>query len=251
MPKPAAQKESSNAKRIDALETELKKRDDEIIQLNNSFEIRLKTVEKTLLDEIATLKSKIDTLTTADAAPDLDVPKIEHDLLVIGDSIARDVESETVNPGGETDVEFLPGARPADVMERFRELSKTESYKRIAVHVGSNMIPAYSRSYVADRIVECMEMIRELSPDSKIAFSCILPKVGDHLLAGIDEINFRVTRSGRTGPPSKRYGFIDHSRHLTDSRGRVNPLFFKQDGIHLSQSGIAAFNQSLKGVIAA
>lgn len=249
MTKPATQKDSSNSKRIDKLVTELKKRDDEIVELKNSFEARLLTVEKTLRDEIEILKSQIESLTTADTPSDPAAPKIEHDLLVIGDSIARDVDGETVNPGGETEVEFLPGARPVDVMERFRELSKTDTYKRIIVHVGSNMIPTYSREYVADRIVECMESIRELAPDSKIAFSAILPKVGDYLLAGIDAVNSRVMLSGQTGPPRKRYGHIDHSRYMTDFRGLVNPRLFKNDAIHPSEAGIVAFNKSLKCIM--
>lgn len=249
MPKSPVQRENAIRRRLDNLELQLQLKDDELAKL-----------DKTLHDEIAKrdviisdLNSKIDSLISANDLMDTpqleNVEKVEHDLLLIGDSIVRHVDSESINPGGDTEVKCLPGARPDDVVNEFRKMSQHNSYKRIIVHVGSNLIPKFSRSYTAAKVTECLEMVKELSPQSRIAFSPILPKDGDHLLAGIDEVNHRVIQSGQTGPIRTRFGFANHARCMQDNLGHVDPGLFVDDGIHLSRRGIKAFEYSLKGLV--
>ena len=143
----------------------------------------------------------------------------------------------------DTTVKCLPGAQPDDVVAEFRKLASSHSYKRIVVHVGTNLVPKFSPAYTADKIVQCMETIRELSPTSKIAFSHVLPKESNRLL--INFINHRVSLGGLIGPSRVRFGHVSHSEHFCNSFGHVDARLFKQDGIHLSALGVNQFNNSL------
>lgn len=257
MPKPPAVKDV--VKRIDVLERLLKAKDGEINDLKSS----LRDVEKLFADElnkrdviITDLYAKIDDVESkvstdvvaisTEPTENAEIIKNEHDLLIIGDSLVRGLDAQAINPGGDTVVECLPGARPDGVTEKFREMSKTDSFKRVIVHVGTNLAPKYSRSCVADKITRCLEMVRELSPNSQVAFSSLLPKEGDHLLEGINEVNYRVFNSGLCGHYKTRYGFVNHRDFFQDKMGQVNPTLFKEDGLHLSELGVKAFEKSLK-----
>ena len=272
MSKPAWQKDL--LLRIEKLERSMKNKDDEVRNLRTE----LRSTKKEFAEELATkdlviseLYTKIENITTLpqnvdsapEAAPSNDTsfpsnepadsviaPKIEEDLLVIGDSLVRDLEASVLNPGGETTVSCLPGARPRDVVRKFRELTTTNRYKRIIVHVGSNLIPKFSRDTCSARIIDCMESIRELAPESKLAFSSVLPKLGNHLLQGIDKVNFDVIRSGKMGPNRTRYGHISHvSQFTTAATGAVDHELFKRDGIHLTEKGRLSFAKSLNYLV--
>ena len=243
----------SLSKRLDELERALQFKEHEINELkhlqkqtNDSF------IEKFMRQDaiIAELRANLEQdPSLADNPEPESQPIAEHDLLVIGDSIVRDVSGSVINPGGDTTVKCLPGARPDDVVAEFRKMSSAHSYKRIVVHVGTNLIPKFSPAYTADKIVQCMETIRELAPTSKIAFSHILPKESNRLLTGINFINYRVLSSGRTGPTRTRFGNTGHSVHFCNSFGQVDTRLFKKDGTHLSDLGVKKFNDSLKLLI--
>ena len=255
MPKSPVQKENALRKRIENLEFRLKLKDDEVAQLATNLKEELSKRDKIISDLIDKIDgiSSSNSITSTDeneelgsqqeAEPEL---KIEHDLLIIGDSLVRNVSGEVINPGGDTTVECIPGARPENVAETFRQLLKTKSFKRVIVHVGSNLIPRYSPSYVADKITDCLDVIKKLSPQSRLAFSSVLPKIGRHLNAGINAVNSRVMMSGGSGPPRCRYGSADHSLFFADNRGYVNPYLFSSDGIHLSKEGLTEFENSLR-----
>ena len=179
----------------------------------------------------------------------LEVDVTDHDLLVIGDSIVDSIDPKDVNANGGTTVVCVRGGLPKDIVEAFRNQIKRKRFKRIVVHVGTNMIPIYYKEYVADSIINAMFEIKKLSPDSKIAFSCILPKWNDSWLPDIDYINSRVANAGISVPPSRRFGFCNHLHRFIGVNGQVNPALFSKDGIHLSQSGSQLFNKSLKLLI--
>ena len=208
-------------------------------------------VEKLLKQDaiIAELRTNFEKDSTVVDIPESQPAIAEHDLLVIGDSIVRGISDTVINPGGDTTIKCLPGARPDDVVAEFRKMSSSHSYKRIVVHVGTNLIPKFSPAYTADKIVQCMEMIRELAPTSKIAFSHILPKESDRLLTGINYINRRVIMSGFSGPSRTRFGNVGHSIQFCNSFGQVDARLFKKDGTHLSDLGVKQFNTSLKLLI--
>lgn len=249
--------------RLTKLEKELQIKNDRISKLEHGFRKELEVLERSLRDEIrqrdgviASLKSKIQEnmiaglqsklqeapTTYADAVAADAVTKNEHDLLVIGDSIVRFVDGEKINPGGDTSVKCIPGARPDTIISECKELLKTNSFKRIVVHTGTNLIPRYSRTFVSDKIVECLEALKQLTPKSRITFSAILPKYDDTFLAGINEVNSRVERSGRF----VGFGCINHCRAMTHPDGSVNARLFNNDAVHLSPRGVEALQNSLR-----
>lgn len=238
--------------RLDNFEQLLKDKDTEIqdlkrIHTESTNDLLGKINAQQLL--IAELQSKLEIDSSPlDPIPPSE-PKSEQDLLIIGDSIVRDVDSSVINPGSDTTIKCLPGARPDDVVAEFRELAKSTSFKRIVVHVGTNLIPKFSPAYTADKITECLEMIRELAPSSKIAYSHILPKVSDDLLYGINFVNYQVTVNGMTGPTRTRFGHVSHCNSFTNSTGRVEPSLFSKDGIHLSRKGKIQLNNSIKNLV--
>ena len=246
-PKRKTSQSNDVLKRLDELERSLKARENEIIELKrfqqqvtDSFSEKIRKQDAV----IAELRSIVEKDSSPDDIP-ASQPKADHDLLVIGDSIVRDVSDSVINPGGDTTVKCLPGARPDDVVAEFRKLSSSASFKRIVVHVGTNLIPKYTPAYTADKIVQCMETIRKLAPTSKIAFSHLLPKESDRLLPAINFINHRVTTSGSNGPPRSRFGHAAHSMNFCNPFGQVDARLFKKDGIHLSDLGANRFNKSL------
>ena len=125
-------------------------------------------------------------------------------------------------------------------------MCKTASFKRIIVHAGTNLIPKYNPSTVADKIIDAMEQIRSLSPQSKVAFSALLPKDGVHLIPGINEVNQRVERAGMCGHFRTRYGFVPHAKFFVDSFGDVDRRLFQRDGTHLTDLGSRALEKSLR-----
>lgn len=218
-----------------SFEAKIIQRDLVISELSAKIEklSNLQPLQSNIHDPVQSLANTDENAERTDEKP----TPVEHDLLVIGDSILRDLDCEVINPGGDATVKCLPGARPEDVIDEFRRISKTDSYKRIIVHVGSNLIPKFNPSYVSAKIVECLETVKKLSPHSKLAFSQILPKEGDHLIAGINTVNRQVLSSGLCGPARTRFGNIPHGEFFCDRGGAVIPQLFTGDGIHLSARG--------------
>ena len=157
----------------------------------------------------------------------------------------RHLNPEAINPGGDTTIEYVPGAGPDGLIDKFNEISKTTSYKRIIVHAGTNLVPKFSRATFADKIIDTLEKIRKLSPHLKVAFSAVLPKEGDHLIDGINEINYRVKQGGLCGHYRTRYGFVPHVKFFVNSYGQINHRLFQRDGIHLTDMGCRALEKSL------
>ena len=191
------------------LEQLMKKKDDEIVELKSE----LRSSRKNFADEIkerdaviTDLFEKLDELKLNDqpatvennepaenvdeSAAEVATPvvKVEHDHLVLGDSLLRNLNPEAINPGGDTTIECVPGARPDGLIDKFNEIGKTTSYKRIIVHAVTNIAPNFSRAIFAYKIIETLENVRKLSPHSKLAFSPVLPKEGDHIIDGINDV---------------------------------------------------------------
>lgn len=240
------------------LQRDVQAKNDEIDELRSLFDKRFEKLEQSLLtrdNTILELTQKIDLLTLANNQNDLEQSqneehvKSERDLLVIGDSLIRHLDESALNPGGDTTINCIPGGRPNDVAEEFRKIAKTEKYKRIIVHIGSNMIPRYTPSFCANKIIECMDIVKKLAPDSQVAYSCVLPKIGNHLLPGINFVNEKVVGSSRFGPPRRKFGFIQHEPFFCDSTGHVDAGLFGRDGLHLSTRGISALQNSMKRLL--
>ena len=219
---------------------EMKKKDEKIASLElENAQLRDSKCENSVKSKI---KAGEDTV--AD-----DVSVTEHDLLIIGDSLVDSIDPQKVNPSGGTTVVCIRGGTPNDILEAFRKQTTTKKYKRIVVHVGTNLIPVFSKEYVSDNIIATMLEIKKLSPKSKLAFSSILPKYNDSWLNDIDYINSRVANAGFHVPHSRSYGFCNHMCRFVNNNGTVLRSLFGKDGIHLTYSGSQLFTKSLKLLI--
>ena len=220
----------------------LKEKDEKIAQLEAEIaELRSFRNGGPVLDDVDV--SVIDTLVTNEEVI------TEHDLLIIGDSIVDSVDPVASNPNGGSTVVCVRGGTPRDILEMYRKTTQTKKFKRVIVHAGTNLLPVFSKEYVADNLIETMFDIKKLSPDSKVAFSCILPKFNDSWLSDIDYINSRVSRAGFNVPKHLSFGFCNHLDRFVGPRGTVNPAYYRKDGIHLSSKGSELFNRSLKMLI--
>ena len=129
----------------------------QILELQVNFEKSLKTLES----KLDTLLSTENLVSTENDSP----PEIkQHDVLIIGDSIVSSVDTDMIDPDADITTECIRGGRPADITNRFEEIIKEKNFKRIFVHVGTNLIPRFSPNYVADQILICLERIKFLSP---------------------------------------------------------------------------------------
>ena len=170
------------------------------------------------------------------------VDKPHHDLLLIGDSIVKHCNTEKILPGKSSVVACHPGAGTEKIASDIMEVLKKSTFDRIIVHAGINAIPQHSPAYVSDKIIELMEMVKQLAPKSKIAFSGLLPKVGSWFLPGINQINDSVFNTGLN--KHTNFQFIQHRDFIIDRRGAVDSSLFCGDGIHLSVKGVAALERS-------
>ena len=170
------------------------------------------------------------------------VDKTHHDLLLIGDSIVKHCSPDKILPGKNSMVSCHPGARTEKIASELKEVLKKSTFDRIIIHAGINSIPQHSPAYVSDKIIELMEIAKQLAPKSKIAFSGLLPKVGPWYLRGINEINNNVFNVGRN--KHTQFNFIQHRDFIVDQRGSVDSSLFCGDGIHLSVNGVQALERS-------
>ena len=150
-------------------------------------------------------------------------------------------DKDFINPDMDVTIESLRGARPVDCVKRCTEIAKTKKFKRICVHFGTNLIPRYSPARASDLIIQAIEDIKLIFPESEVTYSCILPKYGDWMLPAISSINSHVEYSGKSGPKRFRFKTIHHSLNFSKN-GLVDPLMFRKDALHLSDDCKLAFN---------
>ena len=101
---------------------------------------------------------------------------------------------------------------------------------------------------MANEILKCIEKMKKLAPQSKVTFSCILPKSHISLLGPISYINRRVASAGMDGPARLRFDSLGHASNFMEN-GKVLISHFKNDRIHLSLDGALAFNLGLNYII--
>ena len=130
----------------------------QILELKVNFEKSLETLESKLDTLLST--ENLCVSTENDTPPEIK----QHDVLITGDSIVSSVDMDMIDPDADITTECIRGGRPADITNRFEEIIKEKNFKRIFVHVGTNLIPRFSPNYVADQILICLERIKFLSP---------------------------------------------------------------------------------------
>ena len=256
--------------RLQKVENELALKNDQITDLQYHFTTRLEESEKYLRNELLQrddiikeltykvhrLASEINANTSTPSdenEPQLDVintpitPSLEkkqHDLLVIGDSIIKHCRGDVINPGKDTVIACHPGARAEKIEAEFKKLIKHNTYDKIIVHCGINFVPQYSPTYVSDKIVDLLEIVKSLAPTSNLAFSGLLPKIGPQYLPGINTINNNICRASNN--THSAFKFIHHRNYFIDRKGSIeSAMFCRSDGIHLSKRGVGALERSL------
>ena len=225
-------------KKVDERDLVIKDLQDEVVDLKTKLEVRV------ILDETV---DNVEIVSAAEKPP----PE-EFDILYIGDSIVgcteQQIKDESIDK--KIKVECMRGARPHEVVDRYKVLRETMVFKKVVVHVGTNLIPSYSVESTCDRIVNCMEKIRGSSPqETEVFFSNILPKYNNSFLNGINRVNNTVNRIGISGHRSKRFKFISHVNFFADENRQVFSNFYSRDSVHLSPSGMDAFNNSFKSFL--
>jgi hypothetical protein len=69
------------------------------------------------------------------------VEKVHKDILLIGDSIIKHIDTKKIS-NKQTDLVCMPGARCDDILNKLAVLLKNTEYDRILLHVGTNSIPS-------------------------------------------------------------------------------------------------------------
>lgn len=217
----------------------------EMAELKSNFENSFKLLQDRL-DSLLLKEEQSNIIPVPDPEPE---PVVEnHDVLIIGDSIVSVVDPEVVDPDCDISVVCIRGGRPKDISTKFEEISQIKTFKRIVVHVGTNLIPRFCPDFVANDILKCLEKIKKLAPQSEVTFSCILPKTHISFLGPISYINRRVASAGMDGPARLRFGSLGHACNFMEN-GKVLTSHFKNDRIHLSLDGALAFNLGLNYLI--
>ena len=175
-------------------------------------------------------------------------PKAHHDLLVIGDSIIKHCSLENILPGKDAQLSCHPGAQTAKIESEFRKLSENNTYDRILIHCGINLVPQYSPTFASDKLVELMETVKQIAPKAKIAFSGLLPKGGPGYLPGINKINNAMFNASLN--KHSNFALVQHRDYIVDRRGKIDStVFCRTDGIHLSVKGVRALESSFKNFL--
>ena len=214
-----------------------------------SFESLIKEKDAKIAELEAQLNDKSSCTCNADsvveAVPSKD--RAEHDCLIIGDSIVDSLDPAVLNPNGGTRVVCVRGAVPSDISTAFKKEILDKTYKKVIVHVGSNLVPKFDVGYVISSVSECLlDIKRQAGAQCKVTFSSILPKMSDYYNGGIAFINDRIISAGMQGPPSVQWGFVESGFFFKDASWKVDPRLFKRDRIHLSPKGAEIFNNSVK-----
>ena len=212
---------------------------------------------KELTNEVQRLAREIHSITSVPSdenEPQIDIlnnspvssssKKNHHDLLLIGDSIVKHCRGDAINPGKDTIIACHPGARSDKIAAEFKKLTENNTYDKIIVHCGINFVPQHSPTYVCDKIVDLLETVKGLAPNSKLAFSGLLPKIGPEFLPGINAINNTIFRASTN--KHSAFQFIHHRNYIVDRKGLIDSsMFSRSDGIHLSKRGVGALERSL------
>ena len=162
------------------------------------------------------------------------------DTLLISDSLMRHVRFEKLCPTLNNMKVFLSGARCDRLLSEIARLSSRYTFRKVIVHVGSNYIPHAYSDVISNELTSFLDALCQLLPDTKIAFSELLPKKDQRLLCGINNINGLISDFCQiNGMDCIRYPFYV-------GRGMINRTLLCWDGTHVSYEGVFIIEQTLK-----
>lgn len=161
-------------------------------------------------------------------------------LLVVGDSILRQVDSWVAKPRSDRMVTCLPGAKVADitrVIDRLVDSAGEES--AVVVHVGTNDVGKCSREVLEQKFRLLGRRLKART--SKVAFSEVLPvpRVGPERQSQIRSLNAWMRRWCK----EEGFKFVRHWDSFWDKRE-----LYKRDGLHLSREGTRLLALKIKKV---
>ena len=84
----------------------------------------------------------------------------------------------------------LPSKKTGEIKEAVNAEIAVVKYQSIVAHSGTNSIPRDSQRKVANDLMQTAVKLKEISPKSNVLLSEVLPKINDHLIPGIRDINF-------------------------------------------------------------
>lgn len=137
------------------------------------------------------------------------------------------------------------GLGTLDLMPKIRNLSKVEdSPDFIVIHVGGNDLGTVKVGFLRNRIKNIIRKILDMHPNVRIVWSAILPRFEwryAHNCDAIETARLRINSS--IGAFVIKMG--GHYIKYTDIE--MNKLLFKNDGVHLSETGTDIFLNTLQG----
>ena len=136
---------------------------------------------------------------------------------------------------------FLPGARCDKILAEIVRLSARYSFENIILHVGGNYIPHVYSDSITSEVVSFIETVNQLLPETKIAFSEILPKIDTSLLYGINNINKFVYEFCQCNSMD----FVRHRFFNKRRDGSIDGSLLCWDGTHLSYKGVDTMEKDL------
>lgn len=157
--------------------------------------------------------------------------KEELELAVVGDSITKYIQPDTVRPDVATKNVFKRGGHICDAYVQVCELNDQYNVKELILHTGSNHIPEQDPLSVAYELLSAIDRIKQMMPQTKLYVSAILPKHHVSFIPGINIINRHLYNvRNMVG-----FEFIQHRAFC--ARGIVNERLYAIDRIHPSYSG--------------
>lgn len=218
---------------------ELDQRDKKIYELEcrlSDIELqKLATTDK-LIDfqnQLTLIQNSLNTQNSenSEIATEPENVKPDLDLLLVGDSVPKYVNTDSIRPGAATKNESKRGGSISDAYVKICEMNETYNVKELFLHTGSNHIPRQDPMSVAHELLEVIDRVQVMMPQTKIYMSAILPKVSISFNRGIDTINRHLCNVSKMNG----FEFVEHGAFC--SRGIVNTRLFAFDRIHPSVLG--------------
>ena len=162
--------------------------------------------------------------------------KVVVDNLLLSDSIMRHVGFDNLCKGCDSYKLVVPGARCDRLLMELVALCRTHSFRSVIVHVGSNHIPHEDEEEAADAVIKLLDVVKQLFPGARVAFSALLPKISKEHFSSSDRVNSAVYRFCL----GARIDFVDHPAFARDRR------LICRDAVHMSFKGVSFMERALQ-----
>ena len=188
-------------------------------------------------DEIARLREHVAKLTTEISLKCWNKSQVKKKLLLIGDSLIRDIDSEKLD---NTDVIILPGGRVEDALKHLELVE--ESLCNVYLCIGTNDCSKEATNI--EKIRDCyLKLVSTAQKKAEnVIISCIPPRLDSELnRQKVESLNAGLvslcTETGST--------FVEQNDSFLLKHGEVNDGYLLSDGLHLSKQGLQRLVKNL------